>query len=276
MHEVGFDLLILLASIWLVAVTLRPLGLPTVMGELIVGVLLGPAVLGLIEPGEAIKLLAEIGIFFLMFHAGLETQPLEFYDALKRSLGVAVVGAIVPFTVSFGVATLFGMDPVGATFVGLTMTATAVVITLKSLKDLGLGNTRLARVVIASCVIDDLLTLVFFGLVIGVLSGGTFEPMGILITLGKVVGFFAVSVALGRFIYPRLTLPFRSEGGKGFTFVLFTAIGAGLFAEAIGLHMILGAYSAPIWWACSSRTRWRTRIWCGLSTIAPTESGIRF
>ncbi len=246
MHEVGFDLLILLASIWLVAVTLRPLGLPTVMGELIVGVLLGPAVLGLIEPGEAIKLLAEIGIFFLMFHAGLETQPLEFYDALKRSLGVAVVGAIVPFTVSFGVATLFGMDPVGATFVGLTMTATAVVITLKSLKDLGLGNTRLARVVIASCVIDDLLTLVFFGLVIGVLSGGTFEPMGILITLGKVVGFFAVSVALGRFIYPRLTLPFRSEGGKGFTFVLFTAIGAGLFAEAIGLHMILGAYMAGL------------------------------
>ncbi len=70
------------------------------MGELIVGVLLGPAVFGLIQPGEAIQLLAEIGIFFLMFHAGVETQPVEFYDALKRSLGVAVVGAIVPFSIS--------------------------------------------------------------------------------------------------------------------------------------------------------------------------------
>jgi len=246
MHEIAFDLLILLAGIWLVAVTLRPLGLPTVMGELIVGVLLGPAVLGLITPSESLQLLAEIGIFFLMFHAGVETQPGEFYDALKRSLGVAIVGAIVPFSVSFGIASLFGLDLIGATFVGLVMTATAVVITLKSLRDLGLANTRVARIIIASCVIDNLLTLVFFGLVIGVLSGGTFEPLSILITLGKVVGFFAVTVLLGRFVYPRLTLPFRSEGGKGFTFVLLTAIAAGLFAEAIGLHMILGAYTAGL------------------------------
>ncbi len=179
MHEIAFDLLILLTGIWVVAVTLRPLGLPTVMGELIVGVLVGPAVFGLIEPDEAIQMLAEIGIFFLMFHAGVETQPLEFYDALKRSLGVAVVGAIVPFSVSYCVAVWFGLDWVGATFVGLTMTATAVVITLKSLKDLGLSNTRVARVIVASCVIDDLLTLVFFGLIIGMLSGGSFEPLNV-------------------------------------------------------------------------------------------------
>ena len=246
MHEIAFDLLILLAGIWLVAITLRPLGLPTVMGELIVGVLLGPAVLGLITPGEAIRLLAELGIFFLMFHAGVETQPLEFYDALKRSLGVAIVGAVVPFVVSVGIARFFGLDLVGAIFVGLTMTATAVVITLTSLKDLDLANTRVARVIIASCVIDDMLTLVFFGLVIGVLTGGTFEPLNIIITLSKVVAFFVVALLLGRFIYPRLSLPFRSEGGKGFTFILLIAIGAGLFAEAIGLHMILGAYLAGL------------------------------
>jgi Kef-type K+ transport system membrane component KefB/Trk K+ transport system NAD-binding subunit len=246
MHEIALDLLILLAGIWLVAVTLRPLGLPTVMGELIVGVLVGPAVLGLIAPNEAITLLAEIGIFFLMFHAGVETQPREFFHALKRSMGVAVVGAAVPFAVSFAVASAFGLDRVAATFVGLTMTATAVVITLKSLKDLGLANTRVARVIVASCVIDDLLTLVFFGLIIGVISGGTFEPLNIAVTLGKVVGFFGLSVLIGRFVYPRLTLPFRAEGGKGFTFVLLTAIAMGLFAEAIGLHMILGAYLAGL------------------------------
>jgi Kef-type K+ transport system membrane component KefB/Trk K+ transport system NAD-binding subunit len=246
MHEIAFDLLILLAGIWLVAITLRPLGLPTVMGELIVGVLVGPAVLGLIEPNEFIELLAELGIFFLMFHAGVETQPVEFYDALKRSLGVAIVGAIVPFLVSFGVAKIFGLGWVGATFVGLTMTATAVVITLKSLKDLGLSDTRVARVIVASCVIDDLLTLVFFGLIIGMLSGGSFEPLNLVITVGKVVVFFGVAVLMGRYIYPRLTLPFRSEGGKGFTFVLLVAFAAGLFAEAIGLHMILGAYLAGL------------------------------
>jgi len=246
MHDIALDLLILLGGVWLVAVTLRPLGLPTIMGELIVGVLLGPAVFGWIQPGELIQLLAEIGIFFLMFHAGVETQPLEFFQALKRSLGVAIVGAIVPFTVSFGIALMFGLNMVGATFVGLTMTATAVVITLKSLKDLGLANTRVARIIVASCVIDDLLTLIFFGLVIGVLSGGEFEPSILLITMFKVLGFVAVAVLMGRYVYPRLSLPFRSEGGKGFTFILVMALALGLFAEAIGLHIILGAYLAGL------------------------------
>lgn len=247
MHDVALDLLILLAGIWLVAVTLRPLGLPTVMGELIVGVLVGPAVFGWIEPDEAIQLLAEIGIFFLMFHAGVETQPNEFFAALKRSLGVAIAGAAVPFAVSFAVAQLFGLELVASVFVGLIIgTATAVVITLKSLKDLGLTDTRIARIIIASCIINDLLTLIFFSLVIGALSGGAFAPLDLAVNLGKVVGFFAVALILGTFVYPRLTLPFRAEGGKGFTFVLLAAIAAGLFAEAIGLHMILGAYLAGL------------------------------
>ena len=247
MHNVALDLLILLAGIWLVAVTLRPLGLPTVMGELIVGVLVGPAVFGWIEPDEAIQLLAEIGIFFLMFHAGVETQPNEFFAALKRSLGVAIAGAAVPFAVSFAVAQFFGLDLAASVFVGLIIgTATAVVITLKSFKDLGLTDTRVARVVVASCIINDLLTLIFFSLVIGALSGGTFAPLDLAVNLGKVVGFFAVALLLGTFVYPRLTLPFRAEGGKGFTFVLLAAIAAGLFAEAIGLHMILGAYLAGL------------------------------
>ena len=247
MHNIALDLLILLAGIWLVAVTLRPLGLPTVMGELIVGVLVGPAVFGWIEPDEAIQLLAEIGIFFLMFHAGVETQPNEFFDALKRSLGVAIAGAAVPFAVSFAVAQFFGLDLAASIFVGLIIgTATAVVITLKSLKDLGLTDTRVARIIVASCVINDLLTLIFFSLVTGVLSGGTFAPLDLVVNLGKVVGFFAVALLLGTFVYPRLTLPFRAEGGKGFTFVLLAAIAAGLFAEAIGLHMILGAYLAGL------------------------------
>ena len=247
MYNVALDLLILLAGIWLVAVTLRPLGLPTVMGELIVGVLVGPAVFGWIEPDEAIQLLAEIGIFFLMFHAGVETQPNEFFAALKRSLGVAIAGAAVPFAVSFAVAQFFGLDLVASVFVGLIIgTATAVVITLKSFKDLGLTDTHIARVVVASCVINDLLTLIFFSLVTGTLSGGTFAPLDLVVNLGKVVGFFAVALLLGTFVYPRLTLPFRSEGGKGFTFVLLAAIAAGLFAEAIGLHMILGAYLAGL------------------------------
>jgi hypothetical protein len=123
---------------------------------------------------------------------------------------------------------------------------TAVVITLKTLKELGVADTRVARVIVASCVIDDLLTLVFFGLVVWVLSGGSFEPMDVVVTLAKVVSFFGLAVLLGRFAYPHFTLPFRSEGGKGFTLVLLVGIAAGLFAEAIGLTHDPGGLSGRL------------------------------
>lgn len=232
--------------IWSVAVVLRRLGIPTIMGELLLGVLLGPAVLGWIQPSEIIDILAEIGIFFLMLHAGVETEPREFLQALKQSTGVAIMGAIVPFSVSMGIGWMFGLDIVAALFVGLTMTATAVVITLKIFQELGLSQTRFARVIVASCIIDDLLALVVFGLVLGFLKGEGVSAIDMLITVGKVVFFFGVTISFGIFVYPRLTYAFRNKQGKGFTFVLILGFAAGLFADLIGLHMILGAYIAGL------------------------------
>lgn len=240
------DLAILMAAVWVVAILLRPLGLPTIMGELLAGVLLGPLVLGWIEPTEIIRALAEIGIFFLMFHAGVETQPRAFFAAMKRSMGVAVVGAVAPFLAAFLLAQWYGMSLQASVFLGLTMTATAVVVTLKALNELGMGQTRVARVVVASCVIDDMLTLVAFSVVLSLLSGETVSAASLALIAAKVVLFFAVSLAIGYYIYPRLRLPFRSPGGKGFTFVLVAALAAGLFAHAIGLHIIIGAYLAGL------------------------------
>ena len=170
MDHVFRDLLILLVVVWSVAVVFRHIGLPTIMGELMMGVILGPAVLGWVELNEIIEVLAQLGIFFLLLHTGVETSPREFFAALKKSIGIATVGALVPFGVSFGVAIAFGLDVVPAVFIGLTMTATAVVITLKILYDLGLRNTRVARVVVASCVIDDLMALVAFSFAIGIIQ----------------------------------------------------------------------------------------------------------
>lgn len=246
MQPVFRELLILMIVVWSVAVVLRRVGLPTVMGELLMGVIVGPAVFGWVHPNEVIEVLAQMGIFFLMLHTGLETEPRQFFAAVKSSLGVAIVGAIVPFSVALTISLLFGLEMRSAIFVGLVFTATAVVITMKILRDLGLQGTRMARIVIASCVLDDLLTLIFFGFVLGLLKDGSFDPIQILVVTGKVVGFFAVSIAIGYYGYPLMKHPLRNRHGKGFTFVLVLALAAGLFAEAIGLHMILGAYLAGL------------------------------
>ena len=246
MHPVFWDLLILMVVVWTAAVILGRFGLPRIIGELMMGVLLGPAVLGWIEPNEIIDVLAELGIFFLILHTGVETKPNEFFGALRSSLGIAVVGALVPFSVAVGTAYAFGLGTVAAVFVGLAMTATAVVTTLDILRDLGLEASRMARVIVASSLLDDLLTLVLFSVVIGLLEHGSVDLLLLLWIAVKAVLFLGLTIGAGQWLYPLLSHPFRTREGKGFTFVLVLGLGFGLFAEAIGLHLIVGAYLAGL------------------------------
>lgn len=246
MESIFHSLLMLMLVIWGVAVVMRKIGLPTIMGELIMGVVIGPAVLGWVTPNEVIETLAQIGIFFLMLHTGVETEPREFYAAVKDSFGIALIGAIVPFLVSMGVALAFGYNMVASIFVGLTMTATAVVITLKILRDLGFHNTRMSRIIVATCVVDDLLTMIFFSFVLGFISGETLDVNQMMLITGKVLLFFTVTLSIGLLVYPRLTFPFRNKQGKGFTFILVLGFAAGELAEHLGLHFIIGAYFAGL------------------------------
>jgi len=240
------QLLILMVVIWSMAVLLRRFGVPTIMGELLAGILIGPAVLGLIQPSEIIDILAQLGIFFLMLHTGVETNPRDFLTAVRKSFGIATIGALFPFLISMAIALLFGFSIKTALFVGITLTATAVVVTLKILRDLGLSNTRLARVIVASCIIDDLLSLIFFSLVLSVIKSDSINLISLLIVGLKSTLFFAVTIIAGYYLYPILKKPFRNSKGKGFTFLLILGISFGIFAELIGLHMILGAYLAGL------------------------------
>lgn len=246
MDSVFQSLLMLMLVVWSMAIVMRKLGLPTIIGELIMGVVIGPAVFGWVQPNEVIETLAQIGIFFLMLHAGVETEPGEFFEALKKSLGVAFMGALVPFSISVGVALIFGYDLDAAIYVGLTMIAAAVVITLKILRDLHLSHTRFVQIIHATCVIDDILTLIVFSFVLGLLRGDQLTWMHIALVTGKIILFFSVTLVIGFFIYPRLKFPFHSKNGKGFTFILVLGFLAGLFAEFIGLHVIVGAYFAGL------------------------------
>ena len=246
MESIFHSLLMLMLVVWGVAVVMRKIGLPTIMGELIMGVVIGPAVFGWVTPNEAIETLAQIGIFFLMLHTGVETEPREFYAAVKDSFGKAIVGAIVPFAVSMSVAMAFGLDLLASIFVGLTMTASAVVVTLKILRDLGFHNTRMSRVIVATCVLEDLLTIICFSFVLGFLKGEAMDINQIILVIGKVVFFFSVTLSIGLLLYPRLTFPFRNRQGKGFTFILILGFAAGELAEYLGLHFIIGAYFAGL------------------------------
>ncbi|RKE04518.1 cation:proton antiporter [Marinifilum flexuosum] len=240
------ELLILMVVIWAFSVLLRKVGIPTIMGELVAGILIGPAVLGLIEPNEIIEVLSQLGIFFILLHAGVETNPREFVTALKKSFGIAFIGALFPFLTSMSIALLFGYSLKTSLFVGISLTATAVVVTLKILQDLNLTNTRLARVIVASCIIDDLLSLICFSLILSVAKSESISAFSLMLIAVKSTLFFVVTIVAGYYLYPLFKNTFQHSSGKGFTFLLILGLGFGLLAELIGLHMILGAYLAGL------------------------------
>ena len=137
------------------------LGIPSVLGELFAGILLGSSILGIIEPNNILTILAEIGIILLLFEVGLETDFTRLKEAGTKSLIIAILGVVLPF--SFGLLLslyVFGLSFDISLFVGGTLTATSIGITLRVLKDIHMENTNIAQIVIGAAVIDDIIGII--------------------------------------------------------------------------------------------------------------------
>lgn len=157
-----YILLLQIAAILLVGRLLAELATrlrgPSIIGELCAGILLGPSLFGLIEPNEALKLLAEIGIILLLFEVGLETDINRLAKAGSRAVIVALAGFVLPFGLGYALSNyVFGLPPLVSLFVGGTLTATSIGITIRILSDLGRHQSREGQIVLGAAVIDDLL-----------------------------------------------------------------------------------------------------------------------
>jgi len=136
-------------------------GIPSVLGELFAGILLGASVFDLIQPNDILKILAEIGIILLLFEVGLETDFKRLKNAGVKSFVVAILGVILPFIAGLGLAYyLFELDFTISLFIAGTLTATSIGITLRVLKDIQMENTNIAQIVIGAAVIDDIIGII--------------------------------------------------------------------------------------------------------------------
>jgi Kef-type K+ transport system membrane component KefB len=240
------DLLILMVVIWTAGKLFRALRLPVVFGELIGGIIVGPALLNLISPdSEVIKLVAEFGIFFLMLHAGLETNPDELLGSSKKSILIALGGALLPFAGGYYTSILFGYPPATAFFVGMGISISAIAISARLFKDHKMLNSRVAHMSLGAAIIDDIIALILFSLAINIAETGAIEIIPLLILLAKVIAFFTVVIYGGNKLSPYANRIIRFNN-KGFTLTLIIALLMGMIAEAIGLHMIIGAFLAGL------------------------------
>lgn len=238
------NILVLMVTIWVTGKIFRAINLPVIFGELVGGIIVGPLVLNIVDPSsEAIKILAELGIFFLMLHAGLESDPHELIKASKKSILIALGGVFVPFGAGIAVAMAFGYELVPSLYIAMCLSITAIAISARLFKDYKIQKTKAAHVTMGAAVLDDILALVIFSVIINLAESGSIEMIPLLILIGKIVAFFGV-VMYGGFIMSKHMNKFLRD--KGFTFTLITALALGLFAEWIGLHMILGAFLAGL------------------------------
>lgn len=246
-HNPTLNLLMLMVIVWTTGVMCRYINQPPILGELTAGIIFGPAILGIIAPNEMLSVLSELGVFFLMFYAGLETNPFDLNKYRLHSCLVGISGFVIPFGVSYLTCMLFDLPTVQSLFISLGLSITAIAVSARVLHDLKLTNHQVSPVIIGASIIDDVLALSFFTAIVDIgTNQGSVNWLTFAFTMSKVIAFFGLAVGIGIWLYPKIGHHFSSRSSKGFTFALIMALLFGLLAEIAGLHLIIGAYMAGL------------------------------
>ncbi|HSO02706.1 MAG TPA: cation:proton antiporter, partial [Gaiellaceae bacterium] len=240
------DLFVVLLAAKLGDELFKRLGQPTIVGEILAGVVIGVSVLGLVEPTETLEVFAELGVVFLLFWVGLETKVSELAEVGVTAALVGVLGFVLPLGGGVGLGLALGEPAATSIFLGAALVATSVGITSAVLIGLGALETRAARVILGAAVVDDILAMILLAVAAGLAAEGGVEATEIAVVVGLALGF-VVFFGLGgtRLLRRRpqlLQTPRFSESPLLPAVIL--ALGLAAFAGQIGLAAIIGAFLA--------------------------------
>ena len=249
-----FDIALILLSTKGLGLVTKKFSMPQVVGALLAGLVLGPAMLNVLHETDFIKQIAELGVIVLMFTAGLETDLQELKKTGKASFVIAVFGVLIPLLFGFITASFFNQtstaEGVSHTlqniFIGIILTATSVSITVETLKELGKLNTRAGNAILGAAIIDDILGIVALTLITSCAD----SSVNIVLVLGKVILFFVFAILAGMLFYKffiywvqRYNRDMRRFVVISFVFCLILAF---LAEEWFGVADITGAFIAGL------------------------------
>jgi len=243
-HQLILNLLLILVVAWFLGGFFATYGLPVMLGELLAGIILGPPLLGIVTNSPSLELIAELGIFFVMFYTGVEMNPMELVEHIWPSLAAAIGGFVLPFILGYFTTRFFGGTFFQSLTVGLGVSITAIAVQAVILRSLSIHRSDIGHIIIGASIADDIFSLVGLSVLIGLANRGTVEFITVAVVLIKVVAFFAVTILLGHFVLPRFTDKLHDREGKAFTFAMAAALFMAYLAEMAGLHIIIGAFLA--------------------------------
>jgi Kef-type K+ transport system membrane component KefB len=243
--KVLLSLFVMLVAAKIIAEVFERLRQPSVVGEILAGVIIGPSVLGWVAPGEIIDTLAEIGVIFLLFTVGLETKPAAIFRVGKRAVIVAVLGVITPFAAGWVLMRAWGGSGIESMFLGTAMVATSVGITARVLSGMGVLNVVTSRIILGAAVIDDILGLMILA-VVSSLANGPLNYLSIVIMALLAIGFTAFVVLVGAPVVRRVAPRIENLKVSQALFVsaLILCLGISVAATYIGVAAIVGAFLA--------------------------------
>lgn len=244
----------------------RKLHQPAVIGEIIAGILLGPTVLGMLQPewfealyptgsgaGVVLTGLVQIAVVMLLFIAGLEVDLHIVWQQGRQAVTTSFFGLIIPFSIGFTFpyffSEFFGINDVNARltfalFMGTAMAITALPVIVRILMDLNIFKSRMGLLVVASAMVDDLVGWLIFSVILGLIGKGG-GSMPLINTVILTIGYAAFMLTIGRGILNRL-LPWVNKKlawpGGVLSISLALCFLAGAFTEYIGIHAIFGAF----------------------------------
>ncbi|MFO7769169.1 MAG: cation:proton antiporter [bacterium] len=244
------NLLFVLLAAWAAGTVAERLGYPTILGELLAGILLGPPLLGLLHGQEALNVLAEVGVLLMMMYIGMEIDPKELGKASWAGFLAAIGGFITPFVAGYFVVVAFGGSTMAGIFVGIAGGVTSLATKSRILVDLKLLDTRIAHVLMAGALVSDTLSLLVFAGVVGIAGAGSVSALGPAAVAGKAAAFFLAGGLAGYYLLPYLGRLLDDAGIRNrtvlFTLMLLIALLYAELAELAGLHAILGTFIAGL------------------------------
>lgn len=239
------------------------LGQPSVLGKLLVGILIGPSVLGLITETETLKEFSQLGVILLMFIAGLETDVDEFKRTGKASTFVGVGGIVFPLLVGYLAGILLGLSTMQSWFLGLLLSATSVSISVQALKEMNQLKSREGTTILGAAVIDDVVVIIALAFLMSFAGG----DINLSVVILKKVFFFAGAIFVGWKVVPWFLNRFSSlKVTEAVTSsALIICFVYAYLAEYTGIAAIIGAYIAGV---SISVTKFKHEVFEKVETIS--------
>lgn len=267
-YQFLLDIAIILLSTKVLGLLTKRFHMPQVVGALLAGLLLGPAMFGVLTETEFLTQLSEVGVIVLMFCAGLETEVDQLKKAGLASFIIALLGVLVPLGGGFLVACFFNSSANGVSasvllqnlFIGVILTATSVSITVETLKEMGKLNTKSGNAILGAAVIDDVLGIIALTVITSLAGGNGDSASGIGIVLLKIVLFFVFLGVVGYLFYTffrKWTSTYKNNMRRfvitAFVFCLLMAY----FSETLfGVADITGAFFAGLIISCTEKSHY--------------------